>query len=112
MPIASRGPPVFLAGFPGSHPMRHLFLPVQAPVRYVISGITKDSAGVALGNCVVEVFETISRRLHASTISDVTGAYLVDVTGEADVTFFVVAYQAGSPDVAGTTVNTLVGVNA
>ena len=84
------------------------FLPNPTPLsRYNISGVTRDSVGSPLGLCTVEVFETVSGLLRGSTVSDANGNYSLDVTG--GLTFFLVAYKPGSPDVSGTTVNTLVG---
>lgn len=79
---------------------------------YVVSGITKDSNGVALGNCNVEVYETTDaqNRIVGAAVSDASGNYSVFVNGpDTDMKFFAVAYKAGAPDVVGTTVNTLVG---
>jgi hypothetical protein len=73
-----------------------------------LTGVTKDSTGTPLGSCVVQLFTTADERFIKETTSDsVTGAYSFDilVTGP----FFIVAYKAGSPDVAGTTINTLLG---
>jgi hypothetical protein len=109
MPIGSRGAPVF-AVFPGPFTMADFYVPANQPPRYRIFGITKDSGGSALGGCNVEVFETASGLLRGATVSDATGNYSIDVTGSEGMTFFAVAYKAGSPDVTGVTVNTLVGV--
>lgn len=77
--------------------------------RLLISGVTKDSAGAILGSCAVALYRTADDKLMERTTSDVTtGAYAFQsvVLGSA---YYVVAYKAGSPDVAGTTVNTLTG---
>jgi hypothetical protein len=96
--------PVSLVGMPA--------VPFLQPPRYRLVGITKDSGGNPLGACTVEVFETVSGLLRGSTVSDANGNYSLDVTVSAGtgLTFFCNGYLAGSPDVAGTTVNTLVGV--
>lgn len=76
---------------------------------YVISGVTKDRAGLVLPACTVKLFRTSDDALTATTLSDAsTGAF--SFGGLNTVAYYVVAYKAGSPDVAGTTVNTLVGV--
>src|SRR5215217_4175737 len=76
--------------------------------RYIISGITRDSAGAILGGCTVDLYEAATSLRRGSTISDlVTGYWEVEVAGDRSLTFFARAYLAGSPDVAGTTVNTL-----
>jgi hypothetical protein len=81
----------------------------QQPARYTIAGITRDSNNNPLAACAVEIFETGSGFLRGSTVSDANGNYSIDVTGGMGLTFFAVAYKAGTSDVAGTTVNTLVG---
>lgn len=70
-----------------------------------ISGITKDSTGAALGGVTVQLFRTYDDNIRSQVDSDGAGNYVLypDVTGP----FFVVAYKIGSPDLAGTTVNTL-----
>lgn len=74
----------------------------------VISGTTKDSAGVALGSCTVHLFRTSSDVEVAETVSDATtGAYSLRIASSAD--HYAVAYKAGSPDRAGTTKNDLTG---
>lgn len=99
---------VFAGGFPGSNPMADFYLPPNQPPRYRVTGITKDSTGVALGSCNVDIFETGTRRFIGSTTSDASGNYSIDVT--VGIACFAVAYKAGAPDVAGTTVNTVIGV--
>jgi hypothetical protein len=76
----------------------------------VLSGTSKDNAGVALGNCTVLVFRTSDKSYIGSTVSDASGAYAFALpTGGAAEQYFAISYLAGSPDVAGTTVNTLTG---
>jgi hypothetical protein len=78
--------------------------------RLLISGITKDSTGAILGSCVVELYNTRTDLPLEKVTSDAsTGAYSFSSVGGGQ-TYYVVAYKAGAPDVAGTTVNTLVGV--
>ena len=85
----------------------HEFLPIP-PTRFTLSGITKDNTGAILGSCVVNVFRTSDNVFIGTTTSDaVTGAYSYSGIGQVD--HFEVSYKAGSPDVAGTTVNTLRG---
>lgn len=71
-----------------------------------VYGVTKDSAGVALGDCVVQLFTTFDDAIVQERMSDASGNYEFNV-GLGRV-YYVVAYKAGAPDVAGTTVNTLV----
>lgn len=73
----------------------------------LLTGVTKDSTGAALASCVVQSFVTSTGKLATTTTSDGSGNYRISVP--AAVMTFCVAYKPGSPDVAGTTVNTLVG---
>ena len=68
---------------------------------WLIRGNTKDASGNPLGGCTVEAFTTTNGVLQASVQSDVAGAYCVLTNSNA--AHFLVAYKAGSPDVAGTT---------
>jgi hypothetical protein len=72
-----------------------------------VVGVTRDgSTGSAVGAVTVEMFLTATNLLIAKTISDGSGNYRFDNPGSGP--FFLVAYLAGSPDKAGTTVNTLI----
>ena len=84
--------------------------PVMQGVSWNIAGITKDSTGAVLGSCTVHLFYTGPDQFISATTSDSsTGAYSFKI-GPTAGPFYVVAYKAGSPDVAGTTVNTLTPV--
>jgi hypothetical protein len=74
---------------------------------YTISGVTRDSTGAALASCTVELFDTRSDTVVQRAVSDGSGAYSFGVSGGGS--YYVVAYRAGAPDLAGTTVNTLAG---
>jgi len=74
----------------------------------LLSGITRDSTGAALGNVTVQVFETATDRYITEVISDANGVYVIPV-GIGTGPYYLVAYIAGAPDRGGTTVNTLVG---
>lgn len=83
---------------------------ILPPVKLIISGVTKDSLGNVLGSCTVSLFRTIDDILFEEQTSDAsTGAYSFSSIGLSE-NYYVVAYKAGSPDVAGTTRNDLVGV--
>lgn len=89
--------------FGGFRPQYHLWS------KYAhVSGITKDAAGAALGSCVVKCFITATDVLFSQTTSDGSGNYTL--TTPIGVAVYLVSYKAGTPDVAGTSVNTLVGV--
>lgn len=82
---------------------------ISGGVSMRIFGVTKDSAGVALGTCVVDLFTTANDVKIGSTVSDASGNYEFRGVSQG-LTYYLVAYKAGSPDVAGTTTNTLVGI--
>lgn len=70
-----------------------------------ITGVTRDSSGFPLGTCAVRCFRTADDRFMAETTSDGSGNFTIFATGTGP--FYLVAYKAGTTDVAGTTVNTL-----
>jgi len=74
-----------------------------------IVGVTRDSGGVALPAATVRLFRTIDNVFILTTTSDGSGNYTFDGVQQG-FTYYVVAYLAGAPDTAGTTLNTLVGV--
>lgn len=73
-----------------------------------IFGVTKDNTGVALGNCTVHLFRADNNTFAAETISDDNGNYEFRQIS-ISCNYYVRMYKVGSPDVAGTSVNTLVG---
>jgi len=86
----------------------HHLIPLPAKA-YTITGITKDSAGAVLGSCNVFLFKTSTNEFVAATVSNAsTGVYTFPVS--AGFYYYTVSYKAGSPDVAGTTFNTLFGI--
>jgi hypothetical protein len=70
-----------------------------------ITGVTYDSIGQVLPACTVMLYRTATDAFAEETTSDGSGVYTF-VRGRGDA-YFAVAYKPGSPDVAGTTVNTL-----
>jgi hypothetical protein len=81
---------------------------VTGTITAFISGITKDQNSTPLGSCVLNLFLTSNNTLVASTTSDGSGNYTLTFNATITGPFYIVAYKAGSPDVAGTSVNTLV----
>lgn len=73
-----------------------------------ITGVTRDANGNTLGFCVVQLFRTPSDVLVREVASDAAGNYAFDNPGSGP--FYIVAYKTGVPDVAGTTVNTIIAV--
>jgi hypothetical protein len=76
---------------------------------FSITGVTRDSAGAALGTCIVHLFETPTDIEVAQTTSDGSGNFTFTIGNNAGY-FYIVAYKAGAPDVAGTSINTLIAV--
>ena len=113
----------------GRAPVNTITVVRRKPIRWILSGITKDYLGVALGGCTLECFLSVPTgratllnptnvvqdgepkgRFVNSTISNsVTGAYRLEVNANPKNQYNIDAYLIGSPDRAGTTVNTLVG---
>lgn len=75
-----------------------------------VMGRCVDSSDVAVPNAVVQIFRTSTDEFQRETTADQSGYYEAgtDKVGEGH---YLVAYKAGSPDVAGTTVNTLTPTN-
>lgn len=71
-------------------------------------GISRDSAGSALGSCRVLLFRTEDNSFVKETTSDGSGNWVMSVMSAGS--FFVVYYKAGGTDLAGTTKNTLTTV--
>lgn len=75
---------------------------------FSIAGVTQDAGGVAMGSVTVRLFNTATNAVEQTIVSDATtGAYafVVDKTQR----YYTVEYKAGSPDVFGTSANTLAG---
>lgn len=75
-----------------------------------IMGQCKDAGGNAVGGAVVQGFLTATDAFVTETACDDKGYYELG-TPNRGVSHYLVAYRAGSPDIAGTTVNTLVPTN-
>lgn len=70
-----------------------------------IIGVTRDSAGSPIGPCAVNLFNAADVLVRAIP-TDASGNFTFEQPGSGP--FYIVAYKAGSPDIAGTTVNTLI----
>lgn len=71
----------------------------------LVSGVTRDSTGVALGGCTVELVNATTRVVEQTQVSDGSGNY--SFTADKTQSYLLRAYKAGAPDVAGTSLNTL-----
>jgi hypothetical protein len=75
-----------------------------------IMGTTKDASSNIIGGAVVQSFVTSTDTYVSETTSDDNGRYESPTTN-VGVAHYLVAYIPGSPDRAGTTVNTLIPTN-
>lgn len=92
-----------------AHPQPvHQLLP-KPPTYFTISGVTKDQNGTPIGSCVVDWFNTADDVKLDSMTSDANGLFEFRTAGQPPNAYYLVAYKTGTTDVAGTTVNTLVG---
>src|ERR1041385_6586124 len=74
---------------------------------YTLSGTTNRGAdGVLLPSCDVHLFDTATDTEQGQTTSDASGAWSVSTLTSAGP-YYAVAYLVGSPDLSGTTLNTL-----
>jgi hypothetical protein len=76
-----------------------------------IKGITKDAGGTPVANAIVQGFVTSTDAYVGEVTSGADGTYTLGTETVAGVAHYLVAYKAGSPDIAGTTVNTLTSTN-
>lgn len=91
---------------------RRMAFPRQTPVpkTFKIEGITRDSTGAILGSCVVHLFRTSDDVEIDQVNSDASGNFILTSGISPGQQHYIVAYKSGSPDVAGTSVNTLTAV--
>ena len=73
----------------------------------VITGTSRDSSGAALAGVTVKLFNSATDVCEQRAVSDAAGGYSFAV--DRTQTYYLVEYKAGSPDVAGTSLNTLTG---
>jgi hypothetical protein len=78
---------------------------------YTLAGVCRDIRGNGVASAVVKVFDTATDTLQGSTTADTSGNYTVSSLATAGP-LYAVAYHANSPDIAGTTLNTLMAVNS
>ena len=77
--------------------------------KFGIAGITRDSVGTVLGNCDVRLFKSDTDQEVGLTTSDGSGNFTF-LIGTNEGWYWIEAYKAGAPDVAGTSVRTLAAV--
>lgn len=76
-----------------------------------IIGTCKDADGNTVSGAVVQGFLTETDALVRETTADSNGRYELGTEYASPRQHYLVAYRAGSPDIAGTTVNTLTATN-
>ena len=72
---------------------------------YVLSGVCRNISDVPVAGAIVKVFDTATDTLQVTVTSNGAGAYSAPVVIPGP--FYAVGYLNGVPDIAGTTVNTL-----
>ena len=76
--------------------------------RWGISGVTRDVNGTPIGNVICRLFLTSDNTLQDTATSDANGNFSIYTPSTAS--HYIVAYKTGTPDIEGTTVNTLTGI--
>lgn len=76
-----------------------------------IRGTCVDSGGTAVANAIVQGFVTATDAYVGQDVTRDDGSYILATDTAAGTQHYLVAYKPGSPDVAGTTVNTLTPTN-
>lgn len=76
--------------------------------RFGVVGVTRDANGAPLGGVTVKLFHASDDTLVGSVVSDPFGNYTVTTPFYPDP-HYLVFYKAGTPDVFGTSPNTLIG---
>lgn len=74
-----------------------------------IVGVTRDANDAPLGGCTVQLMRTRDNLVVDTDISDGSGNFALSTMSLPEELFQVMAYLSGSPDVAGMSVNTLLG---
>lgn len=70
-------------------------------------GVTRDQFGSAADGVTVKLFRTSDDRLISQVVSDANGNFTITTPYYPDGHYLVI-YKAGTPDIFGTTVNTLI----
>jgi len=79
--------------------------------RNFLRGTCKDSVGVAVANAIVQGFVTGTDAYLGEVQGNTDGTYALGVETSKVTPCYLVAYKAGSPDITGATVNTLLPTN-
>ena len=76
-----------------------------------LRGTCVDSVDAPVANAIVQGFVTSTDAFVGEVTANTDGTYTLGTETVAGVQHYLVAYKAGSPDIAGTTVNTLTSTN-
>ena len=79
--------------------------------RNFIRGTCKDSVGTPVANAIVQGFVTATDAFVGEVTANTDGTYVLGTEQLKTTPHYLVAYKAGAPDTAGTTVNTLLATN-
>jgi hypothetical protein len=77
--------------------------------RWVVQGYARDQYGSPLSGAAVKLYRTSTDEMVMATVSGSDGSYLLTSPYYPDP-HYLVMYKSGTPDVFGTSLNTLVGV--
>ena len=95
------------SGVRGAWPVRARVYPINPAQELLINGITRDKNGTIVGSATVDLYRTLTDQMVETVVSNAsTGAFSFSAVGLGQQ-YYIVAYKAGSPDIAGTTLNTL-----
>ena len=73
---------------------------------YTLTGTCYDSTGAVVAAAVVHIFDTATDTEQAQVTADGSGVYIAAALA-VQGPLYAVAYHANAPDIAGTTLNTL-----
>lgn len=76
-----------------------------------LRGTCKDADGNVVADATVQAFVTATDTFAGEVAGNVDGTYVLGVEQSKATPHYLVAYKTGSPDIAGTTVNTLLPTN-
>jgi hypothetical protein len=77
---------------------------IAPSIRSSLVGVSRDGTGAILGLCTVRIFRTADDVKVAETVSDASGNWSVPMMPPGP--YYYVEYRVGSPDKAGTSLNT------
>lgn len=76
-----------------------------------LRGLCVDASDVPVANAIVQAFVTATDAFAGEVQANTDGTYVLGVEQSKATAHYLVAYKPGSPDIAGTTVNTLLPTN-